>query len=237
MRVMIIEEDDRRASLMEEALKLIGCESECASDLETGYLELVAGEYQAAVLEGAALRSEATAFIKRARREDVQTPVLYLAGENGPEEKVQALEAGADYALSMPFSMEEFLAVVKSLLRRQGSWNDHVLSVGDLTLDTGGCLLIGPQGTVSLGKKEFDVLTVLMRNRGQVISKETILKKVWGDASEAVENNVEIYISFLRKKILMLKAHVMISTLRGLGYRLLEMPDTQKVKNANERPV
>ena len=101
-----------------------------------------------------------------------------------------------------------------------------MVTVGDLKLDRKNYILSGPEKQLQLGKKEYDIMRVLMANKGLVISKETLLLKVWGEGSEAVENNVETYISFLRKKLHFLKVHVWIVTIRGLGYRLTEREET-----------
>ena len=141
------------------------------------------------------------------------------------EDKVRGLDAGADYYLTKPFEAQELLAVMKTLVRRQGELIPDAVTVGDLTLDRKNYTLSGPEKQIQLGRKEYDIMRILMANKGLVISKETLLLKVWGEGSDAVENNVETYVSFLRKKLTFLKVHVWIVTIRGLGYRLTEKED------------
>ena len=156
----------------------------------------------------------------------LEVPVIFLTAKTTVSDRVRGLRMGADDYLTKPFEAEELLAVVKTLVRRQGELIPDVVTVGDLKLDRKNYILSGPEKQLQLGKKEYDIMRVLMANKGLVISKETLLLKVWGEGSEAVENNVETYISFLRKKLHFLKVHVWIVTIRGLGYRLTEREET-----------
>ena len=132
------------------------------------------------------------------------------------------LESGADYYLTKPFDMQELTAVVKTLVRRRGEMIPENPSFGNITLSQADYTLRGPEKQIPLGKKEYDIMRILMVNREQVVSKETLLLKVWGNDADAVENNVEVYISFLRKKLEFLKADICIVTSRKLGYRIMK---------------
>ncbi len=134
--------------------------------------------------------------------------------------RIRALECGADYCLNMPVDEGELLAVLKAIGRRRGSLLPERLSAGDLYLDQSTFTLSGPAGTIQLGRREFDVMRLLMVNRDIVVSKEMMLNRIWGGRPDAVDNNVEVYISFLRKKLKMLKVHASIVTMRRLGYKL-----------------
>ena len=114
------------------------------------------------------------------------------------------------------------MAVMKTILRRRGEMIPENLNLGNVSLSQADYTLRGPHKSIQLGKKEYDIMRILMVNRDMVVSKDTLLSKVWGNDAEAVENNVEIYISFLRKKLDFLKADVMIVTIRKLGYRIVE---------------
>lgn len=151
-----------------------------------------------------------------------QVPVLILTAKSELEDRVTGLESGADYYLTKPFDMQELLAVMKTILRRRGEMIPESLNLGNVTLSQADYTLRGPYKSIQLGKKEYDIMRILMVNRDMVVSKDTLLSKVWGNDAEAVENNVEIYISFLRKKLDFLKADVMIVTIRKLGYRIVE---------------
>ena len=133
---------------------------------------------------------------------------------------MRGLDSGADYYLTKPFEMSELLACVRALTRRQGEVVMDELTFGDLTLNLSTCDLCYGDKKVRLGKKEFSIMRIFMANGAAIVSKETLINKVWGFESDAEDNNVEVYISFLRKKLAFLKAPVQIATLHKFGYRL-----------------
>ena len=129
------------------------------------------------------------------------------------------LNAGADYYLTKPFDTQELLACVNALLRRQGVHVD-VLSSGNTVLDLASATLVCGAERIRLSSREFEIMRLLLRAEGNNISKETILTKVWGYDSDAVENHVEVYIGFLRKKLANIGSNVRIEAIRRLGYHL-----------------
>ena len=161
-------------------------------------------------------------LLKKARKSGCSVPVLILTAKSEIDDRVLGLESGADYYLTKPFDMQELLAVMKTILRRRGEVIPECLSLGNISLNQADYTLSGPEKSIRLGKKEYDLLRILFVNRDMVVSKETLLSKIWGSDGEAVDNNVEIYISFLRKKLEFLKADVVIVTIRRLGYRIME---------------
>lgn len=130
------------------------------------------------------------------------------------------LESGADYYLTKPFDKDELTAALKAVLRRGGDLIPDVLTFGDIRLNQSTYCLERGEKTIRLGKREFEVMQILMAHKGAVVSKETLILKIWGNDGEAVDNNVEIYVSFLRKKLDFLKAETGIATARSLGYYL-----------------
>ena len=150
-------------------------------------------------------------------------PVLMLTARSELNDRVRGLDAGADYYLTKPFEPEELLACIRSLLRRGGedaAADPEVTAFGDLTLHMGTFLLeCGPR-SVRLSRREYDLMELLMRNGSQIVSKEQLILKVWGYDSAAEDNNVEVYISFLRRKLTHLQSTVKIKTLRMVGYCL-----------------
>ena len=197
MRVLIVEDNRRLAESIRDILKH-WYDCDICGDGNTGCWLLKDGGYDAAVLD------------------------LILTAKSELEDRVTGLESGADYYLTKPFDMQELLAVMKTILRRRGEMIPESLNLGNVTLNQADYTLRGPYKSIQLGKKEYDIMRILMVNRDMVVSKDTLLSKVWGNDAEAVENNVEIYISFLRKKLDFLKADVMIVTIRKLGYRIVE---------------
>lgn len=222
MRVLIIEDNVRLAQSIQDILKQDWYDSDICADGITGGYQILEPSYDAVILDLMLPGKDGITLLREARERGCKVPVLILTARSEVEDKVLGLESGADYYLTKPFDRQELLAVMKTIVRRRGDLVPDCLTFGDLTLNQGNFSLSGPERSIQLGRKEYDILRILMMNRDQIISKETLLSKVWGNDSEAVENNVEIYISFLRKKLIFLKVHVEIVTIRHLGYRLSE---------------
>ena len=146
-------------------------------------------------------------------------PILMLTARSELDDRVTGLNAGADYYLTKPFDTRELLACVNALLRRQGVHVD-VLSFGNTVLDLASATLVCGAERIRLSSREFEIMRLLLRAEGNNISKETILTKVWGYDSDAVENHVEVYIGFLRKKLANIGSNVRIEAIRRLGYHL-----------------
>ena len=146
-------------------------------------------------------------------------PILMLTARSELDDRVTGLNAGADYYLTKPFDTRELLACVNALLRRQGVHVD-VLSFGNTGLDLASATLVCGAERIRLSSREFEIMRLLLRAEGNNISKETILTKVWGYDSDAVENHVEVYIGFLRKKLANIGSNVRIEAIRRLGYHL-----------------
>lgn len=221
MRVLILGNEKHTAAYVEEALRQVWCETEICADADQGYFALKQDDYDAVILGEALDGMDWSAFLEKTRRDGCQMPVIVLfSGDLGAQARIRALENGADYCLHMPVDEGEFLAVLKAVERRRGSLLPERLAAGDLYLDQSTFTLSGPTGTIQLGRREFDVMRLLMVNRDIVVSKEMMLNRIWGGRPDAVDNNVEVYISFLRKKLEMLKVHASIVTMRRLGYKL-----------------
>lgn len=221
MRVLIVEDNRRLAESIRDILKH-WYDCDICGDGNTGCWLLKDGGYDAAILDLMLPGMDGITLLREARRMGCQVPVLILTAKSELEDRVTGLESGADYYLTKPFDMQELLAVMKTILRRRGEMIPESLNLGNISLSQADYTLRGPGKSIRLGKKEYDIMRILMVNRDMVVSKETLLSRVWGNDAEAVENNVEIYISFLRKKLDFLKADVMIVTIRKLGYRIVE---------------
>ena len=156
---------------------------------------------------------------RRLRERRMEMPILMLTARSELDDRVTGLNAGADYYLTKPFDTQELLACVNALLRRQGVHVD-VLSFGNTVLDLASATLVCGAERIRLSSREFEIMRLLLRAEGNNISKETILTKVWGYDSDAVENHVEVYIGFLRKKLANIGSNVRIEAIRRLGYHL-----------------
>ena len=159
--------------------------------------------------------------LRKLRSSGCSTPVLMLTARSEISDKVTGLDSGADYYLTKPFDPKELLACIRALTRRQPELRDtESLRCGDLQLEKNAYTLRCGDRSVRLSRKEFDMLELLMLNQNLVITKENLLVKVWGYDSDAEDNNVEVYISFLRRKLEHLHSQVKIRTIRMVGYCL-----------------
>ena len=155
------------------------------------------------------------------KREKIKTPIIILTAKSEIDDKLNGLENGADDYITKPFHMKELLARVKIILKRNLNIEDtNYLTYGDLTLDLSCGKLKCKDNEVSINGKELNLIEMLLINKGQIVEKEVLTDKIWGYDSDAEYNSVEVYVSFLRKKIDLLKSNAKISTVRGIGYKL-----------------
>lgn len=223
MRLLLVEDELRLTEALAYILKKNKYGVDLAYDGETGQEMAETGIYDLILLDRMLPKKEGVAVLKDLRAQGIKTPVLLLTARDAVEDRVEGLDAGADDYLVKPFSTEELLARIRALGRRPGSqMKDTRLQVASLVLDPLRCEASDGRETLRLTLKESQLLELFMRNRGQVITKEQILNRVWGLDSEAEANNVEIYIHYLRKKLNLRHCCVRIETVRGVGYCLKE---------------
>ncbi|MCD8083773.1 MAG: response regulator transcription factor [Clostridiales bacterium] len=220
MRVLIIEDEERLAQTLASLLKRSGYTTSIAGDGISGLTLAESRAFDAVILDAMLPGMNGFDVLCRMRADGNDTPVMMLTARSELADRVQGLNAGADYYLTKPFENEELLACLRTILRRGGAPAPDVLSFGDLTLTPSVSSLSCGDRTVSLSARELDLMQLLIRNSGQLLSKDTILRKVWGYDSEAGPNSVEAYLSFLRKKLNLLSSNVRISVTRNLGYKL-----------------
>lgn len=220
MRVLIVEDNKRLAESLGDILKNLRYETDVSLEGTEGYERLMSGLYDGMILDVMLPGMDGLTLLREARKKGCQTPILMLTAKSDTEDKVAGLESGADYYLTKPFDKDELTAALKAVMRRGGEMVPDVLRFGDICLDQSTYCLEKGKKSIRLGRKEYEVLRILMNHKGSVVSKETLLLKIWGNDGEAVDNNVEIYISFLRKKLDFLKAAASIVTARHLGYYL-----------------
>ena len=219
MKILIIEDEKLLADSLQTMLESRGFQVEAVYDGETGadYAEL--GIYDLLILDVMMPGMNGYQVARKVRSQRLGTPILMLTARSGLEDRIEGLNAGADYYLTKPFDMRELLACINALLRRQGSQVDELV-FGNTALDLATSMLVCGEKSVRLSAKEFDVMRLLLQYRGNNLSKEVILAKVWGYDSNAVENHVEVYVGFLRKKLRSIGSNVKIEALRHLGYHL-----------------
>ena len=219
MKILIVEDEVLLAQSLKTVLEQKGFSVECVYDGDSGadYAEL--GIYDLLILDVMMPGMNGYEVARHVRRQHCGTPILMLTAKGELEDRIEGLNAGADYYLTKPFDIRELLACINALLRRQGQEVDE-LHYGNTALDLSACTLRTDSASVRLSGREFDVMRLLLQNKGNVLPKELILARVWGYDSNAVENHVEVYVGFLRKKLRSIGSNVKIEALRRLGYRL-----------------
>ena len=222
MRVLIVEDERNLAETLQQMLKKNRFDSDICPDGEKGLQYAREGSYDLIILDVMLPKMSGFSVVEELRREGNRTPVLMLTARSGVDDYVHGLDLGADYYLTKPFEMQELLACVRALVRRRGEVVLDELKFGDLVLSKSTGELTCGERRIRLGKKEFSIMHLLMTNGNVLVSKEQILHNAWGIESEAEDNNVEVYISFLRKKLRFLHTAVQITTQRKFGYKLTE---------------
>ena len=222
MRLLIVEDEVRLASTLADLLHRQGYTADICHDGLTGLDNARSGIYDLMILDAMLPGLDGFSLLQQLRSEGSSLPVLMLTARSDVSDRVRGLDSGADYYLTKPFDAQELLACVRLLLRRSGSENrtDDAILCGDLRLEPGSFLLSCGQRSVRLSRREYDLMELLMRNSKIILTKEQILLKVWGYDSEAEDNNAEVYISFLRRKLTHLHSSVKIKTVRMVGYCL-----------------
>lgn len=220
MRILIVEDEKRLADTIAEIMQKDGNSTEVSYDGEEGLDNAMSGIFDAIILDVMLPYVNGFEIVRRMRKSNISTPVLMLTAKAQTADKVTGLESGADYYLTKPFETSELLACVHAISRRRGEVVMDELTFGDITLSLSTFELRSPNKRIGLRRKEFDVLRLLLMNSNQIVTKETILLKIWGVESNAEDNNVEVYISFLRKKLAFVGSKVSINTVRNIGYKL-----------------
>lgn len=220
MKILLVEDEVRLAEGIARLLKMEKYDCDIVGDGEEGLHYAMSKEYDVVILDVMLPRRDGFSIVREMRKEKIGTPVLILTAREEIQDKIYGLDSGADDYLTKPFVPEELVARVRALSRRQGTVIMDELSFGDLRLELPTYMLKCGYRSVNLTAKEFEILCLLMKNPKIILSKEEIISKIWGLDSEAQDNNVEVYISFLRKKLFFIQSEVVIRSLRKIGYRL-----------------
>ncbi len=226
MKILIVEDEVLLASSIAALLRDKGFDALAVYDGDTGTERALSGEYDLIILDVMLPGRDGFEVARAVRAKLTPTPILMLTARGGIEDRVTGLNAGADYYLTKPFDSRELLACVNALLRRQGKEVEE-LRWGDTVLDLLSSTLICGERSMRLSAREFEVMKLLMQSGERNLTKEAILARVWGQDSNAVENHVEVYVGFLRKKLTAIGSHVEIASARRQGYHLEARSDAQ----------
>ncbi len=222
MRILLVEDEKRMAQALCELLRLEKYEVDHCSNGTDGLAALESNIFDVAVLDVMLPGMNGFEIVKKARMNGVKTPVLMLTAKSELDDKVAGLDSGADDYLIKPFMTKELLARLRALCRRSINTPDGMLEYGDIALDTNTSSLscVTNAKSVRLSEKEYRILEYLIANSGQILTREQLAVKIWGFDSEAEYNNVEVYMSFTRKKLSFVEAKAEIKAVRGVGYEL-----------------
>lgn len=221
MRILVVEDEIRLAEALVQILIKNKYIADAVHDGISGLDYALTGIYDVIILDIMLPYMDGLEVLKNIREHRLQTPVILLTAKDEVADKVKGLDYGADDYLTKPFATDELLARLRALGRRRGEMiYDDTLTFEDLSLHLSTYELSCQSNSIRLGLKEFRILEFLISHGQHVVTKEELLEKIWGFDSDAEYNHVEVYISFLRKKLSHLHSKVSIQTVRGVGYHL-----------------
>ena len=222
MRILIVEDEKKIADYLKKGLEQESFAVDVAYDGKYGYDLASSESYDLIVLDLMLPGIDGLEICRRLRDHNNHSPILMLTARGKIEDKVTGLNTGADDYLAKPFAFEELLARIKALTRRPREALPTILKTGNLTLDTNSYEVTRSEKEITLSKKEFSLLSYLLRNKGKVVTKGQIISKVWDFDADVLPNTVEVYIGYLRSKIdkPFGKNNQLIQTVRGFGYKI-----------------
>lgn len=229
MKILIVEDEKLLADSLKAMLSQKGFQVEVAYDGETGKEYALLGIYDLLILDVMMPKLDGYQLARQVRAHRCSTPILMLTAKSSLEDRIEGLNAGADYYLTKPFDSRELLACINALLRRQGGQVDE-MTFGNTALDLSSGMLCCGEKQVRLSAREFDVMRFLLQTKEKNIPKEVLLVRIWGYESDAVDNHVEVYVGFLRKKLASIGSNIKIVAVRRLGYHLEVAENVEEIK-------
>ncbi len=220
MKLLIIEDEINLAETLAEILKRNHYSVDLCRNGRLGWEYLQSGLYDGIILDIMLPHMDGYEILKAMRNSHIHTPVLVLTARSEMEDIVCGLDLGADDYMVKPFVVEELLARVRAVTRRKENMISEHLNLGNVVLDKKNYALVCHENTINLGNKEYQLMEYLLSNQNNIMAKELLIEKIWGYDSECEYNNIEVYISFLRKKLKLIEADILIQNTRGIGYYL-----------------
>lgn len=221
VKILIIEDEYSLADAIAETLKKENFAVEIITDGQEGEYEALTNVYDLILLDVMLPHKNGFEILKQLRKEKLLTPIIMLTAKSEIYDKLEGLENGADDYITKPFHMKELVARIKVILKRNSNLEDtDIIDFGDLKLDSKTGKMICGQNEITINGKELELLETLLINRNQIINREVLANKIWGYDSDAEYNKVEVYVSFLRKKLKLLNSKVKIKAIRGIGYKM-----------------
>lgn len=222
MRLLLAEDEKRMMQALTELLRLEGYEVTAVEDGVSALSHIMSEKYDAAILDVMMPGLNGIEVVHEARSHGITTPILLLTAKDALDDKVTGLDSGADDYLTKPFQTRELLARVRALCRRNAPVKDITLRFGDIALNPETAVLSCTTNgqSVRLGEKEARIMNYMLSNQGRILTREQIALRIWGYENDAEYNNVEVYMSFTRKKLSFIGAETEIKAVRGIGYEL-----------------
>ena len=220
MNILIVDDERSLTDALAAILKQHNYSVSCAYNGEDGLDQALSGIFDLIILDVMMPKMDGFTMLKFLREKKISVPVMVLSAKSETIDKIQGLNFGADDYITKPFDTDELLARIRALLRRKEKFTGDVLAFNDIQLDRATFELICGDKKIMLGKKEFQILEMLMLNDGKSIDKEKFIEKIWGYDTDAEYNTIEVYVSFLRKKLGAVGAKTEVKSIRGIGYTL-----------------
>jgi DNA-binding response OmpR family regulator len=220
MKILIVEDEKPLADALREILNRNNYMADCVYDGENGFNYAISGIYDVILLDVMLPMLNGFEVLRKTRAYGISIPIIMLTAKSETDDKVKGLDYGADDYLTKPFETQELLARIRAVTRRKAIFVSNEITFGNLILDKNSLKINSAQKEIKVSLKEFMILELLIKNPKQVISKEQFIEKIWGFDFDGEYNIVEVYISFVRKKLKSINADVKIKAVRGLGYTL-----------------
>ncbi len=220
MKILIVEDEKLLSEALAALLRQHMYAVDVADDGISGEDNALTGIYDVILLDIMLPGKNGLDVLRSIRSNRISTPVLLLTAKFEVEDRIRGLDLGADDYLTKPFATGELLARIRAMTRRKDEYTGDELDYNTTVLNKNTHELICRGNTVKLGAKEYQIVELLMQNRNHIISKEQFVQKIWGFETDAEYNAVEVYISFIRKKLTAIRADIQIKATRGIGYSL-----------------
>lgn len=227
MRILIIEDEKALAEAICQSLLRENYMVDVAYNGEDGLNQALTDLYDVIILDLMLPKINGLEILKLLRLEEIKTHIIILTAKGELDDKVKGLDKGADDYMTKPFHMRELIARIGVVVRRKSDVLDNILTFGNISLNIKSCEIKNIENdlSLSLNGKEYTLIEFLFRNKKQVVNREQITERIWGYDNDSQYNNVEVYLSFIRKKLKFLESNIRIKAIRGIGYILEEIDD------------
>ena len=221
MKILIIEDEYSLADAISETLKNEKFNVNIETNGEDGENEALTENYDLILLDVMLPKKNGFDILKTLGQAKIKTPIIMLTAKSEIEDKLKGLEHGADDYVTKPFAMRELMARIKAVLKRTNNIDStDFLEYGDIVLDLKNAKLKSHNNEIQISGKELELLEQLLINKNQITSRESLAERIWGYESDSEYNNVEVYITFIRRKLKLIDSNVSIKAIRGVGYKL-----------------